>query len=74
MANEMQRQEFWEALRTLGLNQTQCADMLGISLRTVQRYYTGHSPIPVWVERVLRTLVQHDIKPKWFTNPDKVKG
>lgn len=45
--------EFKRRLADHGLTQAQAADKLGVGLRTVARWATGETPVPLWVDRLL---------------------
>ncbi len=56
MVLPMTSTEYRAALVALGLNQRQAAELLGVVLRTSQKYANG-SPIPKTIELLLNRLI-----------------
>lgn len=53
----MKPDEYKHLIGVLGLSVYASADVLGVSLRTAQRYAAGEKPIPPPVAKLLRALV-----------------
>lgn len=54
----MEADELREALRRLDLTQQEAADLLGVSLRSVQGWATGERSVPEPAARLVRTWIQ----------------
>jgi transcriptional regulator with XRE-family HTH domain len=51
-------EEFRDALERLGWSQTKAAQRLGLSLRTINRYASGQTPVKRPVEIVLKNATE----------------
>lgn len=50
----MTKEDFKKIRKKAGLTQTELADFIGITLRTVQNYEGGENPIPLYIEKLLK--------------------
>jgi len=60
----MTKEQYREALKTLGLSVYASGDWLGISMRQSQRYASGEAPIPQVVANLLDCFLRHGLPPK----------
>ena len=58
----MTKEELKQRRERLGLTQADFAKILGVASNTVSRYETGLVDVPEWLELVLETLEQRQIK------------
>lgn len=59
----MTARQFREALDRLGLTQVAAAEFLGIAERSVRRWAAGDGKVPKAVAKLLRLMLEHDLKP-----------
>ena len=59
----MSPEQFAWTIKRLGLNKGQMSRYLGCSMSTVQRYFDGHTRIPVPTVLLLRSLIFYNITP-----------
>jgi hypothetical protein len=60
----MSPEQYSWTIRQLGMNKSQAARYLGVSLRTGQRYWDGVTPVPVATGILLRLLLHYRIPPQ----------
>ena len=60
---EMSPEQYSWTIRQLGMNKSQAARFLGVSLRTGQRYWDGITPVPAAVAMLLRLMLVYGIRP-----------
>jgi len=56
--SDMNEEQYLAALKRLGLNRMQAAELLGIDPRTQRRYTSGDRDVPESTARFLRYLVE----------------
>jgi hypothetical protein len=61
----MSAKQFNSALRKLELTPYASARVLGIGLRSAQRYAAGEQPIPLVVSRLIEMVIKHGIPDAW---------
>jgi hypothetical protein len=59
----MSPEQYSWTIRQLGMNKSQAARFLGVSLRTGQRYWDGITPVPAAVAMLLRLMLAHGVRP-----------
>ena len=61
---QMSPEQYSWTIRQLGMNKSQAARFLGVSLRTGQRYWDGIAAVPVATAMLLRLMLAHSIRPQ----------
>jgi DNA-binding transcriptional regulator YiaG len=59
----MTGREFEKCRELMGLSKAQIAALFGVEDRTIRRWVSGQSEIPISIAMVLRLLSKHQIEP-----------
>jgi len=59
----MNARDFDFHIASLGFDQGQAADFLGVTLRTVHNWVHGERPVPKAVAMLLRLMIKYRLKP-----------
>ncbi|MCF2875405.1 MULTISPECIES: helix-turn-helix domain-containing protein [unclassified Tenacibaculum] len=71
--NKLNSEDIKQLRKELGLNQTQLAEKLGVSMRTVQNWEGEQRNIPDWVSNSIRNLGVNDNSSKLILEKEGVK-